>query len=82
MMFIGNDVEPLPLEPPTKVSEIGSLNIYYYSIQVYDMSQEELHDSVWERFTENDENVHAGLLILRQAARTMADGLNKDRREV
>ena len=80
-MFIGDDVEPLPLEPPISVRNWLLPNIYFYLIQVYAMSQESLHDSVWKRFKENDENVHSGLLILRKAARTMSEGLNRDRRD-
>jgi D-glycero-alpha-D-manno-heptose-7-phosphate kinase len=80
LMFIGDDVEPLPLEPPMSVRNWLSKHLLLFDSGLRHVSGD-LHDSVWKRFKENDENVHSGLLILRQAARTMSEGLNRDRRD-
>ena len=42
----------------------------------------DLHSRVWDRYQNGDEKVLSGLHIIRGAARTMADGLQRDRREL
>ena len=41
----------------------------------------EMHQEVWEKFKKGDSKVEEGLLMLRTAAKKMADGLNRDRRD-
>ena len=42
----------------------------------------DIHSGVWERYDQGDESVLAGLHLIRGAARKMADGLQRDRREL
>jgi D-glycero-alpha-D-manno-heptose-7-phosphate kinase len=41
-----------------------------------------LHKEVWDRYRNGDEEVLNGLHLIRKAARTMANGLQQDRREM
>ena len=41
----------------------------------------DMHQEVWEKFKQGDSRVEEGLLKLRTAAKKMAEGLNRDRRD-
>ncbi|MDP6856700.1 MAG: hypothetical protein QGH13_04115 [Candidatus Thalassarchaeaceae archaeon] len=80
LLFIGDRVEQLPLEPLT-----SSINWLTKHLILVDSGIEhvsgEMHKGVWERFKQGDTAVEEGLLLLRTAAKKMAEGLNRDRRD-
>ncbi len=41
-----------------------------------------MHKAIWDRYKNGDEEVLEGLHCIRKAARTMANGLQQDRREM
>ena len=56
LMFIGDGVEPLPLEPPMSVRNWLAKHLLLFDSGLRNVSGE-LHDSVWKRFNSNDEDV-------------------------
>ena len=80
LLFIGDRVERLPLEPLQ-----SSRNWLVKHLILVDSGIEhvsgEMHTAVWEKFKQGDSKVEEGLLLLRTAAKKMAEGLNRDRRD-
>jgi D-glycero-alpha-D-manno-heptose-7-phosphate kinase len=79
LLFIGDRVEQLPLEPLQSCRNWLSKHLILVDSGIEHVSGE-MHKQVWERFKQGDSNIEEGLLMLRNAAKTMAEGLNRDRR--
>jgi len=80
LLFIGERVEQLPLEPLTSSTNWLSKHLILVDSGIQHVSGD-MHKSVWERFKQGDTAVEEGLLLLRTAAKKMAEGLNRDRRD-
>lgn len=80
LLFIGERVERLPLEPLQSSKNWLSKHLILVDSGIEHVSGE-MHQEVWEKFRQGDSKVEEGLLMLRTAAKKMADGLNKDRRD-
>lgn len=81
LLFIGDEVEPLPFEPMRSAKNwlLKHFIILYSGIE---HNSGKLHKEVWSRYKNGDEEVLNGLHLIRKAARTMANGLQQDRREM
>ena len=80
LLFIGERVERLPLEPLQSSKNWLSKHLILVDSGIEHVSGE-MHQEVWEKFKQGDSKVEEGLLMLRTAAKKMADGLNRDRRD-
>lgn len=80
LLFIGERVERLPLEPLQSCKNWLSKHLILVDSGIEHVSGE-MHQEVWEKFRQGDSKVEEGLLMLRTAAKKMADGLNRDRRD-
>ena len=80
LLFIGERVERLPLEPLQSSKNWLSKHLILVDSGIEHVSGE-MHQEVWEKFKKGDSKVEEGLLMLRTAAKKMADGLNRDRRD-
>ena len=80
LLFIGERVERLPLEPLQSSKNWLSKHLILVDSGIEHVSGE-MHQEVWEKFKKGDSKVEEGLLMLRAAAKKMADGLNRDRRD-
>lgn len=80
LLFIGERVERLPLEPLQSCKNWLSKHLILVDSGIEHVSGE-MHQEVWEKFKQGDSKVEEGLLMLRTAAKKMADGLNRDRRD-
>ena len=80
LLFIGERVERLPLEPLQSSKNWLSKHLILVDSGIEHVSGE-MHQKVWEKFKKGDSKVEEGLLMLRTAAKKMADGLNRDRRD-
>ena len=80
LLFIGDRVERLPLEPLLSSKNWLSKHLILVDSGIEHVSGE-MHQEVWERFKQGDSEVEEGLLMLRTAAKKMAEGLNRDRRD-
>ena len=81
LLFLGDEVEEIPFEP-MKSSRNWLRKHFVIAYTGIGHKSGDLHSRVWERYQEGDEEVLSGLHIIRGAARTMADGLQRDRREL
>ena len=81
LLFIGDDVEPLPFEPMRSAKNwlYKHFVIFFSGIE---HNSGKLHKAIWDRYKNGDEEVLEGLHCIRKAARTMANGLQQDRREM
>ncbi len=80
-LFLGKEIEPMPFEPmKSSKNWLKKHFIIIYSDIENNIS--EIHKDVWNRYKNKDEEVLKGLHCLRSAARVMANGLQKDRREL
>ena len=80
LLFIGERVERLPLEPLQSCKNWLSKHLILIDSGI-EHNSGEMHREVWEKFKEGDAKVEEGLLLLRTAAKKMAEGLNRDRRD-
>ena len=80
LLFIGERVERLPLEPLQSSKNWLSKHLILVDSGIEHVSGE-MHQEVWEKFKQGDSKVEEGLLLLRTAAKKMAEGLNRDRRD-
>ena len=80
LLFIGERVERLPLEPLQSSKNWLTKHLILVDSGIEHVSGE-MHQEVWEKFKKGDSKVEEGLLMLRTAAKKMADGLNRDRRD-
>ena len=80
LLFIGERVERLPLEPLQSSKNWLSKHLILVDSGIEYVSGE-MHQEVWEKFKQGDSKVEEGLLLLRTAAKKMAEGLNRDRRD-
>jgi len=80
LLFIGDRVERLPLEPLQSSINWLSKHLILVDSGIEHVSGD-MHREVWEKFNQGDSNVEEGLLMLRTAAKKMAEGLNRDRRD-
>jgi D-glycero-alpha-D-manno-heptose-7-phosphate kinase len=81
LLFIGDDVEPLPFEPMRSAKNwLHKHFVIFFSGIEHNSGK--LHKAIWDRYKNGDEEVLEGLHCIRKAARTMANGLQQDRREM
>ena len=80
LLFIGDRVERLPLEPLQSSRNWLAKHLILVDSGIEHVSGE-MHTAVWEKFKQGDSKVEEGLLLLRTAAKKMAEGLNRDRRD-
>ena len=80
LLFIGDRVERLPLEPLLSCKNWLSKHLILVDSGIEHVSGD-MHQEVWEKFKQGDSRVEEGLLKLRTAAKKMAEGLNRDRRD-
>ena len=81
LMFIGDTVEALPFEAPRSTKFWLSKHLIVANSGIPHVSGD-LHDAIWARYADGDENVVEGLMTIRKAAKTMATGLSQDRRDL
>lgn len=80
LMFAGESVEILPFEPlPSAKRWLQRQMILAYT-GISHVSGD-IHQGVWDRYDAGDEVVMESLMVIRKAARQLADGLQKDRRD-
>ena len=80
LLFIGDRVERLPLEPLLSCKNWLSKHLILVDSGIEHVSGD-MHQEVWQKFKQGDSRVEEGLLKLRTAAKKMAEGLNRDRRD-
>ena len=81
LLFLGDEVEQIPFEP-MKSARNWLRKHFVIAYSGIEHKSGDLHSKVWERYDEGDEKVISGLHLIRGAARNMADGLQRDRREL
>ena len=81
MLFLGDEVEEMPFEP-MKSARNWLRKHFVIAYTGIEHKSGDLHSKVWERYEKGDEELISGLHLIRGAARNMADGLQKDRREL
>ena len=81
LLFLGDEVEEIPFEP-MKSSRNWLRKHFVIAYTGIGHKSGDLHSRVWDRYQNGDEKVLSGLHIIRGAARTMAAGLQRDRREL
>ncbi len=81
MLFLGEEVEPMPFEP-MKSSKNWLKKYFIIAHSGISHVSGDIHKSIWERYGNGDSEVIEGLHCIRSAARVMANGLQKDRREM
>ena len=81
LLFLGDEVEEIPFEP-MKSSRNWLRKHFVIAYTGIGHKSGDLHSRVWDRYQNGDEKGLSGLHIIRGAARTMADGLQRDRREL
>ena len=81
LLFLGDEVEEIAFEP-MKSSRNWLRKHFVIAYTGIGHKSGDLHSRVWDRYQNGDEKVRSGLHIIRGAARTMADGLQRDRREL
>ena len=79
-MFVGDRVEAMPFEPLDSAKRwlCRQMVLAYTGIS---HSSGDIHNGVWKRYDEGDEVVLNSLLTIRKAARKVAEGFGKDRRD-
>ena len=81
LLFLGDEVEQIPFEP-MKSARNWLRKHFVIAYSGIEHKSGDLRSKVWERYDEGDEKVISGLHLIRGAARNMADGLQRDRREL
>ena len=81
LLFLGDEVEEIPFEP-MKSARNWLRKHFVIAYSGIEHKSGDIHSGVWERYDQGDESVLAGLHLIRGAARKMADGLQRDRREL
>ncbi|MCS5529218.1 MAG: hypothetical protein NZ732_00550 [Candidatus Poseidoniales archaeon] len=81
LLFLGDEVEEIPFEP-MKSARNWLRKHFVIAYSGIEHKSGDIHSGVWERYDQGDESVIAGLHLIRGAARKMADGLQRDRREL
>jgi D-glycero-alpha-D-manno-heptose-7-phosphate kinase len=81
LLFIGDSVERMPFEP-MKSSMNWLKKHLIISFSGKSRNSSEMQESVWARYSNGDQEVINGLHKIRSAARVMANGLQKDRRDM
>ena len=81
LLFLGDEVEEIPFEP-MKSARNWLRKHFVIAYTGIEHKSGDIHSKVWERYKEGDEKVISGLHLIRGAARNMADGLQRDRREL
>ena len=81
LLFLGDEVEQMPFEP-MKSARNWLRKHFVIDYSGIEHKSGALHSKVWERYDEGDEKVISGLHLIGGAARNMADGLQRDRREL
>tara|TARA_B100000676_G_scaffold99814_2_gene99638 strand:- start:6091 stop:6960 length:870 start_codon:yes stop_codon:yes gene_type:complete len=81
LLFLGDEVEEMPFEP-MKSARNWLRKHFVIAYTGIEHKSGDLHSKVWERYEKGDEELISGLHLIRGAARNMADGLQKDRREL
>ncbi|MBS64708.1 MAG: hypothetical protein CMA93_00010 [Euryarchaeota archaeon] len=81
LLFLGDEVEEMPFEP-MKSARNWLRKHFVIAYTGIEHKSGDIHSKVWERYEESDEEVISGLHLIRGAARNMADGLQRDRREL
>ena len=80
LMFVGDEVETLPFEPRRSACAWLQRHLVLADCGEAHVSGD-LHNRIWDRFEAGDDEVEKALIKIRRAARTMADGLQQDRRD-
>ena len=81
LLFIGDSVERLPFEPMR--SSMNWLKKHLIiSFSGKSRNSGEMQESVWNRYSNGDQELISGLHKIRSAARVMANGLQQDRRDM
>ena len=81
MLFLGDEVEEIPFEP-IRSARNWLRKHFIIAYTGIEHTSGDMHSGVWERYEQGDESVIGGLHLIRGAARTMAEGLQRDRREL
>ena len=81
LLFLGDEVEEIPFEP-MKSARNWLRKHFVIAYTGIEHKSGDIHSKVWERYEESDEEVISGLHLIRGAARNMAEGLQRDRREL
>ncbi len=80
LMFIGDDVETMPMDPLTSATKWLQRQLVVVDSRIPHVSGD-LHSGIWSRYDAGDSQVKDGLMAIRMAARTMANGIQNDRRD-
>ena len=81
LLFIGDSVEKIPFEP-MRSSKNWLKKHFILAYTGISRISGEMQTPVWQRYIDGDSNVKNGLHIIRGAAREMANGLQRDRRDL
>ena len=81
LMFIGDSVEEMPFDPPRSVRFWLQKHLIVANSKIPHVSGD-LHDSIWQKYAQQDAEVVEGLMTIRMAARKMSQGLDQDRRDL
>ena len=80
LMFMGEAVECLPFEAEASAKRWLQRQLVLAYTGISHVSGE-IHEAVWKRYEQGDEAVTGALLKIRKAARKVAEGLQRDRRD-
>ena len=81
LLFIGNSVERMPFEPMNSAKNWLKRHLIIAFSGVSRRSGD-MQELVWGRYSDGDVGVIEGLNLIRGSAREMANGLQKDRRDL
>ena len=81
LLYLGDVVDVMPFEPMI-CARYWLRKHFVIAYTGIEHKSGDLHSKVWERYEKGDEELISGLHLIRGAARNMADGLQKDRREL
>jgi len=81
LIFFGERVERMPFEP-MRSSRIWLRKHLVLANSGISRKSGDLHESIWSRYSEGDNDVIEGLHKIRSAVRGMATGLQQDRRDL
>ena len=81
LLFIGDSVEIIPFEP-TRSAKMWLRKHLLIAYSGESRNSGEMQEKVWARYSQGDQSVIEGLHKIRSSARSMANGLQQDRRDM
>ena len=80
LMFMQDSVEEMPISPIPSATKWLRRQLVVVNSNISHVSGD-LHNEIWRRYNDGDEEVKDGLMMIRLAARGMAKAIQQDRRD-